>query len=57
MDQFALRLGYVLGNDSYDFTAGFGLQLSRYQLAYAFVPYNYDLENSHRFSVNIQFDQ
>ena len=56
MDQFALRLGYVLGNDSYDFTAGFGLQLSRYQLAYAFVPYKYDLENSHRFSVNIKFD-
>jgi len=56
MDQFALRLGYVLGNDSYGFTAGFGLQLNRYNLSYAFVPYKYDLENSHRFSINIQFD-
>jgi len=56
MDQFALRLGYVLGNDSYDFTAGFGLQLNRYNLSYAFVPYKYDLENSHRFSINIKFN-
>ena len=56
MNNFALRLGYVLGSDSYDFTAGFGLQLSRYQLSYAFVPYKYDLENSHRFSININFD-
>jgi len=56
MNQFALRLGYVLGSDSYDFTAGFGLQLSRYQLSYAFVPYKYDLENSHRFSININFN-
>ena len=56
MNQFALRLGYVLGNDSYNFTAGFGLHLNRYQLSYAFVPYKYDLENSHRFSINIKFD-
>jgi len=56
MNQFALRLGYVIGSDSYDFTAGFGLQLSRYQLSYAFVPYKYDLENSHRFSININFN-
>lgn len=56
MDQFAVRVGYVLGNDSYDFTAGFGLQLSSYQLSYAFVPYKYDLENSHRFTINIDFN-
>lgn len=56
MNQFALRLGYVLGSDGYNFTAGFGLQLSRYQLSYAFVPYKYDLENSHRFSININFN-
>jgi hypothetical protein len=56
MDQFSLRLGYVLGSDSYDFTAGFGIQFSRYGLSYAFVPYKFDLENSHRFSIDIKFD-
>lgn len=56
MNQFALRLGYVIGSDSYNFTAGFGLQLSRYNLSYAFVPYKYDLENSHRFTINITFN-
>lgn len=56
MNQFSLRLGYVLGSDSYNFTTGFGLQLNRYNLSYAFVPFKYGLENSHRFSININFD-
>lgn len=56
INQFALRLGYVFGSDSYNFTTGFGVELGRYNLAYAFVPYKYDLENSHRFSININFD-
>jgi hypothetical protein len=56
INQFFLRLGYILGSDSYNFTTGFGLQLNRFQLSYAFVPFKYDLENSHRFSININFD-
>jgi len=52
----ALRLGYIIGSDSHSLTAGFGLHFNRYQLSYAFVPFKYDLGNSHRFSMNIYFN-
>jgi hypothetical protein len=52
---FNLRLGYVLGKESYDFTAGFGVRYTAYNFAYAFVPFQYDLGNTHRFSLIIDF--
>jgi len=56
LEMLALRLGYIFGNDSYSFTAGFGLHFDQYQLSYAFVPFKYNLGNSHRFSFNIYFN-
>ncbi len=53
LNMLSLRLGYVIGNDSYNFTTGIGLLFNRYKISYAFVPFEYDLGNSHRFSVNI----
>lgn len=56
LNMLSLRMGYVLGSDSYNFTAGFGLLFNRYRISYAFVPFKYDLGNSHRFSINIYFN-
>jgi hypothetical protein len=50
-----LRAGYILGGDSYDFTAGFGIRYRKTNIAYAFVPYQYELGNSHRFSLAFNF--
>jgi len=48
-----IRLGYVLGRESQSITAGFGLNYGVFNIAYAFVPYSYDLGNSHRFSLKV----
>jgi hypothetical protein len=50
-----LRLGYVLGSDSYSFTTGAGVAFDRYRFGYAFVPYKYELGNTHRMSLMILF--
>lgn len=52
---FEFRLGYILGRDGFDFTTGFGVSYKGYNISYAFVPYHFDLGNSHRFSVIIDF--
>ncbi len=48
-----LRLGYVFGRESQSITGGFGLNYGIFHIAYAFVPYSYDLGNSHRFSLKV----
>ena len=48
-----IRLGYVLGRESQSITAGFALNYGIFHIAYAFVPYSYDLGNSHRFSLMV----
>ena len=55
LKNFEVRLGYVLGRDSFNFTSGFGIVYHAYNFSYAFVPYQYDLGNTHRFSVIINF--
>jgi hypothetical protein len=50
-----LRLGYVHGSESYSFTTGAGISLDRFRFDYAFVPYRYDLGNTHRVSLIITF--
>lgn len=49
------RFGYVFGRDSQGITAGFGLKYGAFNIAYAFVPYSFDLGNSHRFSLVVDF--
>jgi hypothetical protein len=51
----AIRLGYVIGSESYRFTTGAGILYDRYRFSYAFVPYKYDLGNTHRISLMILF--
>ena len=51
---FALRFGYQTGYDDKGIHAGFGVELGRYQLNYAYVPFSSDLGSSHRISVGIR---
>jgi len=51
----ALRCGYSLGADSHGLAAGFGIRYWKIEMAYAFVPYQYDLGDSHRISFAICF--
>lgn len=55
LQNISLRGGYSLGADSHGLTAGFGINYWKINMAYAFVPYQYDLGNSHRFSFAINF--
>ena len=51
----ALRCGYVTGFDSKNLTAGAGINWGRFNFDYAFMPYKYDLGNSHTISVSYDF--
>jgi hypothetical protein len=53
--QAALRLGYKTGHASESFSAGLGLKWRGYSFDYAFVPHDYDLGTSHRFSLGLGF--
>ena len=57
IDMIALRLGYKLNmntNDLGDLSVGGGLQVDRFDVSYAFVPFQY-LNNTHRFSAGVRF--
>ena len=51
----ALRLGYITGFDSKNLTAGAGVNWGRFNFDYSFVPYKYDLGNSHTISISYDF--
>lgn len=51
----ALRGGYLTGYDDRGLQAGFGVELSRYRLDYAYAPFSSDIGNSHRISLGIVF--
>ncbi len=50
-----VRAGYDTGYDSRDFSAGAGFVYEGFRVDYAFVPYQSDLGNSHRFSLTYSF--
>ncbi len=52
---FQLRCGYKYGYYSETFSGGFGIVVRPIRLDYAFVPYSYDLGNTHRFSISFLF--
>ncbi len=52
-EQYFLRLGYQTGRDSQSISAGLGLYAGRYQLDYAYVPFAYNLGNTHRFTLGL----
>ncbi len=48
-----LRAGYQTGYDSRDISAGAGFTYKNFRIDYAFVPYQSDLGDSHRFSLTV----
>jgi len=48
-----LRAGYMTGYDSKNFTTGVGFVYNNFRIDYAFVPYESDLGNSHRFTFTV----
>jgi len=53
LQRFVLRLGYQGGHDAQSLSAGIGFYLSRFRLDYAYVPFEFDLGDTHRLSVGI----
>jgi hypothetical protein len=52
---FALRGGWMLGQDAADLTAGLGVVVGRFHIDYAFVPYHQNLGASHNASLAATF--
>lgn len=55
-ENLAIRAGYIFGSETIGITAGLGVQFDRYNISYAFVPFQFDLGQSHRFSLAIDFN-
>jgi hypothetical protein len=51
----ALRLGYQTGFEEKGLSAGFGVNIGRVEIDYAYVPFGRDLGDSHRFSLTLAF--
>jgi len=49
----SLRAGYVIGQEERNVAAGVGLRVGRLQVDYAWVPYYYDLGDTHRVCVHL----
>ena len=54
MNMFAIRGGYVTGQDLYSYSVGFGLRTFGFQFDYAFTPFDV-FNNVHRFSVGFAY--
>jgi hypothetical protein len=54
-EAFALRAGYMMGQDAADLTAGAGIAVGSVQFDYAWVPYHDELGASHRFGLGTRF--
>lgn len=52
----AIRGGYMSGYESKGLTAGFGVRWSTISFDYAFIPFDYNLGNSHTISVMYSFN-
>ena len=52
-DILALRAGYQFGYDTKDLSFGIGLCIGRYRLDYAYIPYQENLGNVQRFSIEV----
>ena len=56
LENLDIRDGYILGSERLGLTAGLGVRYGVFNIAYAFAPLDYDLGNSHRFSLLIGFN-
>jgi hypothetical protein len=55
VDAFALRAGWMFGQDAADLTVGAGIGWGSVQFDYAWVPYHDDLGASHRAGLSTRF--
>lgn len=53
LQRFVLRLGYQGGREAQSLSAGVGFSSSRFRLDYAYVPFEFDLGDTHRLSLGI----
>jgi len=53
-ENFAVRAGYRMGYDSFNFSAGVGFTRRNLRIDYAFLPYSEDLNNSHIFNLTFE---
>jgi hypothetical protein len=51
----AVRVGYVTGLEAQNFSLGLGLFYKQLHIDYAFIPYQEDLGEGHRFSIGLEF--
>lgn len=54
-ESLAFRFGYQVGREAQSVSAGLGFILSRYRLDYAYVPFSFDLGDTHRLSFALVF--
>jgi len=46
-EKFTLRVGYRFNYDAQDFSAGIGINFKRFQLDYAYLPFDYEINDVH----------
>ncbi|MGD9487104.1 MAG: PorV/PorQ family protein [Calditrichaceae bacterium] len=54
-EYLSFRSGLMTGNNDTNLSAGIGVKYEKFRFDYAFVPYDYDLGNTHRFSFMMRF--
>jgi hypothetical protein len=54
-DLISIRLGYITGFESKNFSAGLGIKYSDFVLNYGYVPFSYNLGTHHSLSINYAF--
>ncbi|MCK4653917.1 MAG: PorV/PorQ family protein [Candidatus Cloacimonetes bacterium] len=52
---FNLKFGYKFNYDAEDISAGFGVNLNRISFDYAFVPFNYEIDDVHIMGITYKF--
>ncbi|MCD6177237.1 MAG: hypothetical protein J7K29_05330, partial [Candidatus Cloacimonetes bacterium] len=52
---FDLKLGYKLNFDAENFTAGFGINLKKIAMDYAYVPFEYHINDVHVIGLTYKF--
>ncbi|MBN1326963.1 MAG: hypothetical protein JW996_03340, partial [Candidatus Cloacimonetes bacterium] len=54
-DKFILRLGYKFNHDAEDLSAGVGFKIGKFSLDYAYLPFDYEIDDVHIIGINYLF--
>lgn len=55
VDKLDLRLGYKLNYDAEDLSLGIGINLKKISIDYAFIPYQFEINDVHMVGINYKF--